>query len=168
VVPQANLLPEEVVFIGPVALTPYETPGTLKFAQTILPVVKQHNTILLANHGVVCWADTVDHAEWCAEVIETYCKTVMIASQLRSPLKEIPPDKIADLLAIKARLGLPDERLPPRADSDQRLDKHASAQPGTGNGSVRRSVNEKDLAQLVSSITAQIVEFLENKHEKRR
>src|SRR5580700_5157212 len=35
VVPQANLLPEEVIFIGPVALTPYETPGTLKFAQTV-------------------------------------------------------------------------------------------------------------------------------------
>jgi L-fuculose-phosphate aldolase len=161
VVPQANLLPEEVIFIGPVALTPYETPGTLKFAQTVLPVVKQHNTILLANHGVVCWADTVTHAEWCTEVIETYCKTVMIASQLRSPLKEIPANKIADLLAIKARLGLPDERLPVLADPDERLDNDVSAQPCARNGSMPRNLNEGDMERLVSSLTAQIVEFLE-------
>ncbi len=88
-------------------------------------MVKQHNTILLANHGVVCWANSVTHAKWCTEVIETYCKTVMIASQLRSPLKEIPPDKIGDLLAIKARLGLPDERLPVQVRPDASLDNHA-------------------------------------------
>jgi L-fuculose-phosphate aldolase len=165
VVPQANLLPEEVIFIGPVALTPYETPGTLKFAQTVLPVVKQHNTILLANHGVVCWADTVTHAEWCTEVIETYCKTVMIASQLRSPLQEIPANKIADLLAIKARLGLPDERLPAQADPDERLDNQVSAEAGAKNGpmprNLPRNLNEEDVERLVSSLTVQIIEFLE-------
>jgi L-fuculose-phosphate aldolase len=164
VVPQANLLPEEVIFIGPVALTPYETPGTLKFAQTVLPVVKQHNTILLANHGVVCWADTVTHAEWCTEVIETYCKTVMIASQLRSPLQEIPANKIADLLAIKARLGLPDERLPVQADPDERLDNQVSAEAGARNGpmphNMPRNLNEEAVERLVSSLTVQIIEFL--------
>ena len=44
---------------------------------------------------------TVAHAEWYVEVVDTYCKTVMIVSQLRPTLNEIPPDKIADLLAIK-------------------------------------------------------------------
>lgn len=111
VVPQGNLIPEQEVFIGPVALAPYETPGTRAFAQTVLPFVKDHNTILLANHGVVCWADTVTHAEWYVEVVDTYCKTVMIASQLSPRLNEIPPDKILDLLAIKKKLGLPDPRL---------------------------------------------------------
>lgn len=112
VVPQGNLVPEQEVFIGPVVLAPYETPGTVEFARTVLPVDRQHNTILLANHGIVCWADTVTHAEWYAEVIETYCKTVMIASQLKSPLPEIPPNKVDELLEIKKRLGLPDARLP--------------------------------------------------------
>lgn len=117
VVPPGNLIPEQEVFIGPVALAPYETPGTHAFAQTVLPYVKDHNTILLTNHGIVCWADTVTHAEWYVEVIDTYCKTVMIASQLRPKLNEIPPDKIADLLTIKKRLGLPDPRLASAADA---------------------------------------------------
>lgn len=110
IIPQGNLIPEQELFIGPVALSPYETPGTQQFAETVLPFVKTHNTILLGNHGIVCWADTITHAEWYTEVIDTYCKTVMLASQLKSPLKEIPADKIAELLERKRKLGLPDAR----------------------------------------------------------
>lgn len=107
VVPQGNLIPEQEVFVGPVALAPYETPGTQAFAETVLPYVKNHNTILLTNHGVVCWADTVAHAEWYVEVVDTYCKIVMLASQLRPTLNEIPAEKIADLLARKRGWGCP-------------------------------------------------------------
>jgi hypothetical protein len=67
--------------------------------------------VLLANHGIVCWADTVTHAEWYAEVLDTYCWTLMLAQQLGAPITFIPEDKAADLLAIKKRLGLPDARL---------------------------------------------------------
>src|SRR5246500_1829376 len=109
-VPQGELVPEQEVFIGPVALAPYETPGTAEFARTILPMVKQHNTILLANHGIVCWADTVTHAEWYAEVLETYCWTLMLASQMGVPISYISEQKGSDLLAMKKRLGLPDVR----------------------------------------------------------
>ena len=59
----------------------------------------------------MCWADTVTHAEWYAEVLDTYCWTLMLAQQLGAPITYIPQDKAADLLAIKKRLGLPDSRL---------------------------------------------------------
>jgi len=61
-VPPNLVVPEFEVFVGKVAISPYKTPGTAEFAQTVLPFVKQHNTVLLANHGIVCWADTVTHA----------------------------------------------------------------------------------------------------------
>jgi L-fuculose-phosphate aldolase len=77
----------------------------------VLPFVRTHNSLLLANHGIVCWADTVTHAEWYAEVLDTYCWTLMLASQLGAPITHIPEEKAADLLAIKKRLGLPDARL---------------------------------------------------------
>jgi L-fuculose-phosphate aldolase len=77
----------------------------------VLPFVRKHNTVLLQNHGIVCWADTVTHAEWYAEVVDTYCWTLMLAAQLGAPITFIPEDKAADLLAIKKRLGLPDARL---------------------------------------------------------
>lgn len=159
VVPPGNLVPEQEVFVGPLALTPYETPGTIEFARTILPIVKQHNTILLANHGVVCWADTVTHAEWYVEVVDTYCKTVMIASQLKSPLPEIPPNKIADLLAMKQRLGLPDARLPLMPNSILSAVESVAAENDCSSSSIRSKMEEID--QLVASLAAQIFAFIE-------
>jgi L-fuculose-phosphate aldolase len=110
-VPPTCVIPEYEVFVGSVALARYETPGTQEFADAVLPYVRKHNTVLLANHGIVCWADTVTHAEWYAEVVDTYCWTLMLAAQLGAPITHIPQHKAADLLAIKKRLGLPDARL---------------------------------------------------------
>ncbi len=104
------VIPEFEVFVGKVAISPYETPGTKAFAETVLPYVKQHNTVLLSNHGIVCWADTVTHAEWYAEVLETYCWTLMLAAQLGVPISRISEEQASDLLAIKKKLGLPDIR----------------------------------------------------------
>ena len=108
--PPLEILPEHEVFVGPVPLSPYETPGTQAFAETVVPLVQKHNTVLLANHGVVCWADTTTHAEWLVEVLDTYCRTLMLAAHLGRPLTRIPHEKIVDLLAIKHKLGIPDAR----------------------------------------------------------
>ena len=109
-IPPLAVIPEFDVFIGSVAITPYETPGTKKFAETVIPFVRNHNTILLGNHGIVCWADTPTHAEWYAENLETYCWTLLITRQLGVSYARIPREKERDLLAIKKRLGLPDAR----------------------------------------------------------
>jgi L-fuculose-phosphate aldolase len=109
--PPVGLISEYEIFIGPSAVAKYETPGTQAFAESVLPFVHDHNTILLANHGVVCWADSVTHAEWLTEILENYCKTYLIAQQIGKPLQYIPEEKIQDILALKRRLGLPDARM---------------------------------------------------------
>jgi len=109
-VPPRCVIPEQDVFVGSVAISPYETPGTREFAKTIVPYVKDHNTILLANHGLICWADTVTHAEWYVEVVDTYCRTLMLAAQLGNGITRIPAAKQAALLEVKKRLGLPDDK----------------------------------------------------------
>lgn len=109
--PPNGYISEYEYFIGLAAVAPYETPGTQAFAETILPFVQDHNTILLTNHGVVCWADTVTHAEWLVEIIDTYCRTFLIAEQIGRPLTRISEGKLAELLVLKRRAGLPDPRL---------------------------------------------------------
>jgi L-fuculose-phosphate aldolase len=173
VVPPGNLIPEQEVFVGPVALAPYETPGTLAFARTVLPFVKDHNTILLTNHGVVCWSDTVAHAEWCVEVVENYCKTVMIARQLKSSLPEIPPEKIVDLLALKKRYGVPDPRLTQSVQNanegpaDSAPNSTDSKRKQQANGSARSALTEsvprEEVERLVSTFTAQLMDLLKTK-----
>jgi L-fuculose-phosphate aldolase len=164
VIPKGNLIPEQEVFVGPVALAPYETPGTRQFAETVLPFVRKHNTILLRNHGIVCWADSVAHAGWFVEVIETYCKTILIASQLRNPLPEIPPTKILDLLAIKKRLGLPDARFPDQdGEIDQESRKNTTIDPKISLSDGLQQIADEDGDELARTLTAQIMRVLEER-----
>ncbi len=50
------------------------------------------------------------HAEWYAEVVDTYCHTLVIASHLGAPPTKIPAEKAAHLLDLKKKLGMPDAR----------------------------------------------------------
>jgi len=109
-IPPGCLIPEHEVFVGSVAFAPYETSGTAEFAKAVLPYVRSHNMILLQNHGIVGWADTLKHAQWSVEVIDTYCRTFILASHLNAPLTPIPEQKMQDLLDIRKKLGLPDPR----------------------------------------------------------
>jgi L-fuculose-phosphate aldolase len=116
--PPHGYITEFELFIGPVAVAPYETPGTRAFAETILPYVEDHNTILLSNHGIVCWSDTVTHAEWLVEILDNYCRTIILAQQTGHLLKPIPQDKINEILVTKRRLGLPDARMSRAASAE--------------------------------------------------
>ncbi|HTB96797.1 MAG TPA: class II aldolase/adducin family protein [Terracidiphilus sp.] len=109
--PPAGFISEYEIFIGPAAVAPYQTPGTQAFAESVLPYVQDHNVVLLTNHGMVCWSDTVTHAEWLAEILDTYCKTYVIAQQIGRPLHPIPEEKIREILELKRRMGLPDARM---------------------------------------------------------
>lgn len=117
--PPIGLISEYEIFIGPAALAKYETPGTEAFRKTVPPFVQNHNTVLLANHGVVCWADTVTHAEWLVEILESYCKTCVIAMQIGNPLTFIPEGKIKEILVLKRKLGFPDARMKPLPAPDE-------------------------------------------------
>jgi L-fuculose-phosphate aldolase len=139
-IPPNGLIPEYEVFIGPAAVAPYETPGTQAFAETVLPFVQDHNTILLSNHGIVCWSDTVTHAEWLAEILDTYCKTYLIAKQIGQPLSFIPESKIREILALKRRLGLPDARMASMTEA-------ASPEPET---------NTVEIEHLVEQVVARL------------
>jgi len=160
-VPPTCVIPEYEVFVGKVAISPYETPGTAAFARTVIPYVRTHNTILLSNHGIVCWGDTVTHAEWYAEVVDTYCWTLMLAAQLGTPLSHIADNKAADLLEIKKKLGLPD----PRHEDSSCAVCDLPARPGEiaidpppGSGPTRAEVDE-----LVKEITERVMAALKER-----
>ena len=107
-VPPPGISSEFDVFIGSVAIARYETPGTLEFAETVKPYVARHNAILLANHGVMCWADTPTHAEWYVENLEVFCQTFMIARQFGGQFSRIPGEKAEALKSTRKKLGLPE------------------------------------------------------------
>lgn len=104
------ILPEVEVFIGEVPIAPYETPGGQAFANTIVPYLERTNTILLANHGTVTFGPDLEKAYWNTEIIDSYCKILILARQL-GRVNYISEGKTRELLALKQRLGYDDPRL---------------------------------------------------------
>jgi len=108
--PPTCMIPEFEVFAS-VATAPYRTPGTPEMGKLVADLVDKHNTILMANHGVVTWShNDVEDAYFKMEILEAYCRTVLVASQLGKPVKTMTPIQLQDLLKIKQSLGIPDPR----------------------------------------------------------
>ena len=104
------VLPEVEVFLGEVAISPYETPGGQKFADTVLPFVKDTETILLANHGTVTFGTDLEDAYFKTEIIDAYCRILILAKQL-GRVNYYTDEKAAELIKLKPKLGIPDPRL---------------------------------------------------------
>jgi len=108
--PPTCLVTEFELFVS-AAVAPYRTPGSPELGEVIGDLVDQHNTILMANHGVVSWShENVEDAYFKMEIIEGYLRTLLVASQLEKPLNTIAPSQMQDLLKIKQSLGIPDPR----------------------------------------------------------
>jgi L-fuculose-phosphate aldolase len=109
-VPPTCMIPEYEVFAS-VAVAPYRTPGTPEMGQLVADLVDKHNTILMANHGVVSWShNDVEDAYFKMEILEAYCRTILVTAQLGVPPKTMSPGQLRDLLKIKQSLGIPDPR----------------------------------------------------------
>ncbi|MBI4660791.1 MAG: class II aldolase/adducin family protein [Verrucomicrobia bacterium] len=108
--PPTCMIPEYEVFAS-VAVAPYRTPGTPEMGKLVADLVDQHNTILMANHGVVAWSHNgVEDAYFKMEILEAYCRTVLVAAQLGKQPNTFTPAQLQDLLKIKESLGIPDPR----------------------------------------------------------
>jgi L-fuculose-phosphate aldolase len=117
-IPQA-VLPEVEVFLGEVPIAPYETPGGKKFAETILPFVHNSNVIILANHGTVSYGESVERAYWWTEILDAYCRILILARQL-GPIHYLSKEKTQELIDLKKKWGFTDPRCEPNFRGDIR------------------------------------------------
>jgi len=103
------ILPEVEVFLGEVPMAVYETPGTTRFAETITPYLRDCNTIILANHGTVSFGPDLEKAYFNTEIIDAYCKILILARQL-GRVNYFSENQTRELLDLKKRLGYDDVR----------------------------------------------------------
>ena len=153
IAPPTCMLPEYEVFCA-VAVAPYRTPGSPEMGKLVADLVDQYNTILMANHGVVTWShNNIEEAYWRMEIIEAYCRTLVVAAQLGRPANTFTGPQMQELLKIKQSLGFVDPRYglkecelcdacqaPPPAEPAVGLDAEAEA--------VVKAITEQILAQL--------------------
>ena len=107
-IPQC-VLPEVEVFMGEVPLAPYETPGGQLFADTVIPFLEGTNTIILASHGTVSFGKDLVDAYWKTEILEAYCRILLLAKQLGN-VNYFDERETRELLELKQKLGFDDPR----------------------------------------------------------
>lgn len=114
-VPQC-VLPEVEMYLGEVPITPYRTPGTEAFAETILPFIKKTNAIILANHGTVTYGEHVEQAYWRTEILDSYCRMLLLARQLGG-ISYLSTENVGELLELKKQWGFEDPRNTPEYEN---------------------------------------------------
>jgi L-fuculose-phosphate aldolase len=166
--PPTCMIPEFEVFSS-VAIAPYRTPGTPEMGKLVADLVDKHNTILMANHGVVTWShNDVEDAYFKMEILEAYCRTILVASQLGKPVNTMTPTQLQDLLKIKQSLGIPDPRYGLKecelCDNDGWRPGVTCAVPSNNGASQIVSPNaaDPDAEALVQAITDQIMARQQN------
>ena len=156
--PPTCMIPEYEVFAS-TAIAPYRTPGTPEMGKLVADLVEQHNVILMANHGVVAWShNSVEDAYFKMEILEAYCRTVLVAAQLGRPANTMTPAQLQDLLKIKQSLGIPDPR---HGLKECELCDNNEWRPGVTCGLPPKSAPETtpnvEAEALVRAITEQII-----------
>jgi L-fuculose-phosphate aldolase len=175
--------PEAEVFLGPVHTAKYVTPGDTRLGESIAPFVKDSNTVLMGNHGVVCYGHDLENAYYKLEIVDAYSRILILAKQVGS-IKTLTAEEMKELVALKARFGMTDPRTNPdgsvkpiscAADFLSRVGDVATrgrmANPSGGTGPVPESsglqrtiaamvpdkIDDNELEQLVQTITDQIM-----------
>ena len=110
IAPPTCMLPEYEVFCS-VGVAPYRTPGSPDMGKLVAELTDQYNTILMSNHGVVTWShNNIEEAYWRMEIVEAYCRTIVVAGQLGKPINTFTGPQMKELLNIKQSLGFVDPR----------------------------------------------------------
>lgn len=102
--------PEAEVFLGAVKTAKYVTPGDTRLGESILPYVKDSNTILLQSHGVVCFDPDLEQCYYKLEIVDAYARILILAKQVGS-IRPLTPPEMKELLELKAKFGIKDARV---------------------------------------------------------
>jgi L-fuculose-phosphate aldolase len=112
------LVCEVVMGLGCIPLARYGTPGTSELAQTLEPYVPNYDAILMSNHGVVAYGDTLEHAYMKMETVEHFAQIALVTHLLgrQQPLKEVEIEKLllarTKYFGAKIAAGMPMPRAP--------------------------------------------------------
>ncbi|GAB4372034.1 MAG: class II aldolase/adducin family protein [Bryobacter sp.] len=99
------ILPEAVVALGTVPLADYGLPGTPELSNQLAPFIPNHDALLMANHGVVCYADSLEKAFFRLETVEHLARIALVAELLGGP-QVLPRHEVSKLVAARERYGI--------------------------------------------------------------
>lgn len=97
-----DVLPEVLLTLGDVPITEYATPSSHEDAEVIRPFIKDHNAMLLRQHGSLTYGSNLEealiHLERIEHVSEIYWRAKMLGE-----VKRVPPEAQAKLIELREK-----------------------------------------------------------------
>ena len=76
----------------------------------MVALIKQDtNNVMMCNHGSVCFDPTLIGAYYKLEILDAYCRILLLTRQL-GKINTLSQQEMIDLLKVKERFGMPDQR----------------------------------------------------------
>ncbi len=88
---------ENVFYVGRVARVPYIRPGTQAIAEAVGDAVRDHETVILSNHGVITFHQSIPDVLMRVESFEMSCRLVILARMANIPLNHLHADAVEEL-----------------------------------------------------------------------
>src|SRR6266480_2719340 len=98
------ILSEVILTLGCVPLAGYGTPSTDELSETMRPLIKHHNALLMANHGAVAYGADLWQAFDRLETLEHTAK-IAILSRALGGSRNLPADAIEKLINVREAAG---------------------------------------------------------------
>jgi len=91
------VVPEIPFYIGPIAHIPYVLPGSQELAQAVTDAMREHDLVVMGNHGQATVGRDVDHAIQNAEFFELASEIILRSGHR---VTAIPEKEAQDLLEM--------------------------------------------------------------------
>ncbi len=88
---------ENIFYLGRIARVPYIHPGTHQLADAVGEAVREHETVILSNHGVITFHQSVPEVLMRVESFEMSCRILVMARMANIPLNHLSSDLVEEL-----------------------------------------------------------------------
>ena len=137
------ILSEVVLTLGCVPLARYGTPSTSELTDAIAPFLAYHDALLMANHGAVAYAETLERAFNKLETLEHTARISLIARALGNE-NSLPGEAVEKLFEIRERGGM----MRPEARAGQACP-YTPGAGGAANGREEVTLTRAELVELL-------------------
>ena len=99
------ILPEAILTIGAVPITPYGLPSTMEIPDAIRPYIQNTDAVLLANHGALTMGKNVNDAYFKTETLEHNAHILFRSMQLGN-VNVISEPEVDRLMELRDKLNI--------------------------------------------------------------
>lgn len=94
-----DVIPEAAIAFGEVPITDFSMPSSQQNAAAVRDLIREHNVLLIRNHGSIAVGKNLDEALINTERLEHVCKTLTFA-ELLGDVNTLPPEMLDAIRGI--------------------------------------------------------------------